>query len=183
MKKMYVSGRLSRAKNINRELWRCVNDQLGRNSVGNGEIVLLENDVKTSEPGRVSNIFCKFFSTNVAEKIKNSFGSALKECTLMPVNASSMFFEPITCNEIKINILNLKNCHSAGIDGIHAKAVKFVAGALLEPLCIIFNKSVVSGTFPSALKVAKITPVYKNKGNRTDAQSYRPISVLSRCKI
>ena len=41
-----------------------------------------------------------------------------------------------------------------------------------------FNKSSELGKFPSDMKLADITPVFK-KGNRTKKENYRPISILS----
>ena len=40
------------------------------------------------------------------------------------------------------------------------------------------NKSIDEGVFPDTLKVADITPVYKNKGSKSDKTNYRPISIL-----
>ena len=42
----------------------------------------------------------------------------------------------------------------------------------------LINDSFLCGIFPSKLKLAKVTPVFK-KGSRQDKDNYRPISVLS----
>ena len=47
-----------------------------------------------------------------------------------------------------------------------------------EPLAIIFNTSIGSGTFPTKLKVAKVIPIFK-AGDATAPNNYRPISLLS----
>lgn len=49
----------------------------------------------------------------------------------------------------------------------------------IAPLSSSFiNDSFVWGTFPNKLKLAKVTPVFKN-GSRQDKDNYRSISVLS----
>ena len=49
---------------------------------------------------------------------------------------------------------------------------------MLSYLSIIFNKSLISGIFPDDLKSARVAPIFKS-GERSDANNYRPISVLS----
>jgi len=44
-------------------------------------------------------------------------------------------------------------------------------------LCRIINQSFSSGIFPSALKTARVCPVFKS-GDRANVNNYRPISVL-----
>jgi hypothetical protein len=41
----------------------------------------------------------------------------------------------------------------------------------------IFNLSLCTGNFPSKLKLARVTPLYKS-GDIADMNNYRPISVL-----
>ena len=49
---------------------------------------------------------------------------------------------------------------------------------LSEPLAYIFNASVQCGVYPSKLKIAKVTPVFKSD-DALDPSNYRPISLLS----
>ena len=46
------------------------------------------------------------------------------------------------------------------------------------PLKYLFGKSIEKGVFPGALKIAKVTPLFKG-GDSTDIRNYRPISVLT----
>ena len=46
-----------------------------------------------------------------------------------------------------------------------------------HPLAQIFNKSLESGVFPDALKVAKVVPIHKSD-DKMFINNYRPISIL-----
>ena len=47
----------------------------------------------------------------------------------------------------------------------------------MEPLNIIFNKSLEEGVFPKEMKKADTVPLYKSK-DKDDKNNYRPISLL-----
>ena len=49
---------------------------------------------------------------------------------------------------------------------------------LKAPLWYIVNSSIVEGKFPESWKIAKVTPIFKNKGSRKDKEKYRPVSNL-----
>ena len=54
-----------------------------------------------------------------------------------------------------------------------------LSAALLTPLIThIFNLSLCLGTIPNEFKLAKITPIYKRNGSKSDPGNYRPISVI-----
>ena len=58
------------------------------------------------------------------------------------------------------------------------KIVKLCHEELGEPMTIIINKSLASGTVPAKYKIAKIIPLYK-KNEPNDFGNYRPVSLLS----
>ena len=45
------------------------------------------------------------------------------------------------------------------------------------PLMNIFSQSLSTGIFPEKMKIAKVSPIFKN-GKKTIASNYRPVSVL-----
>ena len=52
------------------------------------------------------------------------------------------------------------------------------APAIAPILTFIFNKSLLLGYIPDDWKLARVTPLYKGKGKKSDCVSYRPISVI-----
>jgi hypothetical protein len=75
-----------------------------------------------------------------------------------------------------INSLKIKE--SSGYDEISTEVLKISAPFISSPLSYIFNKSMLSGTFPSRLKYAIVKPLLK-KGDRGNIANYRPISLLT----
>ena len=60
---------------------------------------------------------------------------------------------------------------------ISCRLLKEAGPIIATSLTCIINKTIDTGLFPSQWKMAKVFPLYK-KDDRTDAQNYRPISVL-----
>ena len=55
--------------------------------------------------------------------------------------------------------------------------IKIIGNNIVQPLCNIINKSLITGTVPNNTKIAKIIPLFKNKDNRI-MSNYRSISLL-----
>lgn len=55
--------------------------------------------------------------------------------------------------------------------------MRLVAGYVARSVAYLFNESFRIGKFPSALKVARLSPLFKG-GDSTDFDSQRAISVL-----
>ena len=90
---------------------------------------------------------------------------------------TSFFLEPTTTNEIKAVISKLKD----GVprtDGILPKQLKCISESIAYPLSKIANLSFEQGVFPTELKIANVSPLYKAK-DPMFFNTYRPISLLS----
>ena len=91
---------------------------------------------------------------------------------------SSIYLTPTGEDEIEKEIDKLHKRKAPGYDSIPNKIVKLFKHHLLKPLAHIFNLSLSTGTVPSALKIAKVIPIYKKKEHFIP-DNYRPISLLS----
>lgn len=57
--------------------------------------------------------------------------------------------------------------------------LRHINSIIAPALSIAINQSLHSGIFPSHLKIAKVIPLYKNKGSPNNFGDYRPISLLN----
>ena len=94
---------------------------------------------------------------------------------------ANMYFDEET---VRNKIHSLKISTSSGPDGLSTKFIHDHAEILSYPLAKIYNLSMESGTVPQDWREANVTPIFKNKGSKSKAENYRPISLTSiPCKI
>lgn len=74
-------------------------------------------------------------------------------------------------------ILKIKS-KAVGIDGIHPIFIKIILPYILPAITHIFNNIIVTSTFPTAWKIAKILPALKKKASSNSPAEYRPIAIL-----
>ena len=79
--------------------------------------------------------------------------------------------------DIEKEILNLNLVKASQDSDIPTKIIKKNSDIFSDILLKEFNKSLEICKFPSSLKIANVSPVYK-KGNRSDKGNYRPVSIL-----
>jgi hypothetical protein len=93
---------------------------------------------------------------------------------------SSVSYKIPLMEEEKVSKLlsNLDVTKSTGIDGVSAKLLKLGASVLTKSITTILNISIKTGKFPSAWKIARVTPIHKS-GNKSVKNNYRPISILA----
>ena len=97
---------------------------------------------------------------------------------LGPQSGASAFFSPTTPGEIESICQALDCSKGPGHDGFSPAVLHFVSSEVSGPLSRLINVCLEVGHFPDFLKVARVTPVFKD-GDPAQFGNYRPISVLS----
>ena len=88
------------------------------------------------------------------------------------ISISSTIDEFTVSEEDLINKMNLiKVDKSAGPDEIYPRILKECKYQLINPLLLLFNKSLATGILPRKLKEAVVVPIFK-KGNRQNPSNY-----------
>ena len=70
-------------------------------------------------------------------------------------------------NSIEVN-------KASGPNSIPPEIFKLIKANICFPLTEIINMSFATGTYPDQLKVAKVIPIFKNKGDNLDVSNYSP---------
>ena len=83
----------------------------------------------------------------------------------------------LTETEVMDLINSLPSGVATGLDHISSKLLKLIAPAIAPSLAKVLNCSIKNGIYPAELKLARVTPIYK-QGKKADVDNYRPISVL-----
>ena len=85
---------------------------------------------------------------------------------------------PTDETEVAGIIRELKNKQSSGHDNISNVLLKKNLNVIVNPLTYICNLSISTGVVPSAMKLARVIPIFK-KGDNMVLGNYRPISLLT----
>ena len=136
--------------------------------------IIVDSNVINSEV-EVAEAFNNFFS-NVASDLEEKIPPSDNLPPQISPLRSSFYLFPLTNQECINVISSLKNRRS-DLDSVSVAMLKNVKHVLADPITQLINNSFETGIFPDILKIAIITPIYKN-GNLYSLTNYRPISVL-----
>lgn len=93
------------------------------------------------------------------------------------LNIDGFAFHPVEDHFVRNQLSKLKTNKATGLDRINARLLKDSAVQVTPVLTNLFNRSLLSSTFPSAWKSGKVVPLFKS-GQRCNPGNYRPITVL-----
>lgn len=149
-----------------KHLWRFVNTKRKTPASIN---TIMHNNIIINDSQLICDSFSEYFSSvfitprNIQPPILN------QENNIIPLYK-------INKQKIKDKILSLPD-KPAGPDNIPSILIKKCMEGLLQPLFLIFNRSLQEGTFPQVWKKAFIIPIPK-AGDNKYIENYRPISKL-----
>ena len=176
--KNYYSDLFTNASNNLRKTWKIIGTLLCKKPINDVISEISINGSLTTDRLLIANTLNDYFANigpNLASSIippTSTFSDYLKGSHL-----NSIAIEDTTVMEV-INVVNqFDSKSSTGIDDIPMTIIKSSITNIAYPLAQIVNHSLNTGCFPNILKTAKICPIFKS-GNKTDAQNYRPISLL-----
>ena len=178
-RKKYYLDRCVEFKSNTRELWKTINQVIGRNNDKSTCISELktENLIITRQIDIVNELG-SFFST-VGEKFAKNTPKPEKNIdhylSFILRNNNSIFLAATNTNEICKLIEKLPNKKSSGYDNIDNILLKAIRNEIVLPLSMIFNKSLSQGIFHTCMKLAEVVPLFKSK-DRSEKSNYRPIS-------
>ena len=137
-------------------------------------------NVMTYNATKITNTFGNYFANvgqifaNKINKSKTNVDSYLEKIRM---DSTSIFLDPVTCNEVDRMISQLPNKKSSGYDNISNILLKTIKTEITRPLVTIFNLSMSTGIFPERMKNALVVPLHKGL-SKDELINYRPISLL-----
>ena len=175
-KNAYYERAFDSNKTQPRKAWKLMHNLMGKeHKKSNIECITLNNEDLTDSED-IANKFIDYFA-NVGIHLDDILeNSASDPCQYVELNPNSFYLFPVSMYELENIIVNLKVTKSS-IHSLPVKLFKKLCPVLLEPLLILINASFRLGIFPSVLKKARLTPLFKS-GNKKDCSNYRPISSL-----
>ena len=184
-KKQYFSDYFCENLNSIKKTWQGINDVLNRRKQKHKSITGLidakNNNQVNKNYDRISNILNEHFSAvgnRLASKLPSAKHHYLHYLSNSESPESSFYFQTITPDEVKSEILSMPSNKSYGLYSSLTQLLKYSCNIISPILSDIFNISFESGTYPAKLKMSKITPIFKSD-DESDANNYRPISLLS----
>ena len=177
----YLHDKCNEYRRDSRKLWRLINEIIKKTGNKKNMIVSLKiRNLIKYDPDSITSEFCEFFST-VGEKFANDIRPPQNNINhylnKMQRSTSTLFLAPTSEEEIHYLINSLPNKARSGHNSISNNLLKKISPSILEPLAIIFNKSLNTGVFPEEMKLADVVPLYKSKAEY-ECTNYRPISLL-----
>ena len=169
-----------RCQNNSRKTWRLINEITCRKKRDKVTIHALKaaSGSISSDAKTMANTLNAYF-TNIGINMSNNLPPSPishQDFLKNKIYRNSFYLKPTDPMEIYKVINSFKSV--VGPDKIPAKFFKLGSPALSNILSDMINECFLSGIFPQALKLARVTPIYK-EGPKDAPCNYRPISIIS----
>ena len=180
-KRTYYEKQIEKFKGDSKKTWGTIFEIMNKKRTKSRLPPFFEvNDKKVSDKQDIANEFNTFFIT-IGQKLADEIDTSNlpSVASFLGQQTNSVFhFMHTTPERISKIIKNIEPKHSSGVDGITSSILKFLTNEISTALSTAINSSIISGIFPSKLKLARVIPLFKNKGKIWHFENWRPVSLL-----
>ena len=149
---------------------------MGKNKSKNQIVSIMDGDTEVTDDHEIANKFADYFS-NIGAHLENDLHqNELSPTANIDRNPHSFYLFPVTSNECSTVISNLKLTRTNS-NQISVSIFKSVKDIVCVPMMKLINSSFHYGIFPSSMKLARVTPIFKKQDPKL-CSNYRPISSL-----
>lgn len=169
---------LQNSKSNIRKTWQVIKKVINKNKASEVPSQFHINNSNVTNKQVISESFNDYFvniGKNLCKDIPHSVTSPLFYMNDINIQ-ESLYMQPTDNMEIE-TIIRLLNNASSGYDDIQAKIIKNTYKCYVPVLVHLVNLSLLQGSFPDELKIAKVIPLFKS-GDEKLIKNYRPVSVL-----
>ena len=125
-----------------------------------------------------ANDFNKFFATVGEKTVRDRFNDNTDMPWKGPDSMYKLSFKHISSDKVHKLLSSLSANSSIDIHNFDCKLMKLSAKYISSHIAFLFNLSISTSVVPDDWKYARVTPVYKGKGDTEYEGNYRPISVI-----
>ena len=195
--KVYFAKNVNDCKDNPKHFWNVIKPFF-KDKTQNNISSLLEENVIITDPEIIANTFNEHFVNAADEKDEglNAGDLSVREISELYKTHHSIVlishamrnnnhshsepfeFKHVTSDQVMKKLSNLKINKAPGFDRIPAKFMKIAAPIISIPIMRMINHSIDMVTFPSQLKCAEVSPIYKSKDSLCKT-NFRPVSVLT----
>lgn len=175
-KSKFFVNLIHESKGNHKQIWDCLQNLTGKGHKITKQLEISNNGTLCKGPAEIAAIFNNHFVNSVRLTINSP---QIGQIHSSPIDSTQPVFSLTETSESKVNsiISSLKNSKSKYTFGLDSLFLKKHATTLTGTITKIINTSFREGKFPKAWKLAIVVPVHKS-GDTTDANNYRPISIL-----
>ena len=178
-KRNYFQRKFDNYRGDSKNTWKMTKKLLDNNSnTSPNNVSILDNDNIIYDEKKICELMNSYFiqvGQNLAQGIQST---NTDPCTyLTQRNRNSFFFFPTDSEEICSLVSKFKS-KKTSVDKLPIHVLKVIIPLLAPSLAKLFNESIITGTFPEALKTGCVIPLHKS-GSRSIRSNYRPITTLS----
>lgn len=174
----YYKNSISKNKKKPKKLWETFREITNQDPPKNLiKTIINDQGVEISDSLLMADAFNEFFRT-VGSTLAGEINVPSVKTRETKKHTRTIFLNPITDNELILQINDLKNGSVGGEDGVSVEILKSNHVYLIKPIRHLVNGVFSTGVFPDIFKKSIIIPIYKS-GEKKEKTNYRPIALTS----